>query len=362
MRRSITLYIAIAAAAAGGAYLHARQKVAGKAAEKAPALVLPARLDAPAAAGTEGPGAPLGNSGDAACGAAATPAPLVSSSASLPPAPIALPPPSQQDHAAAIALFRAAREVKDGAAREAVAGRLRALESAALARAERARAAADPPEERAALTVAYLVALDPNARAARREALDALAREEFFSGRATRDATFYTVERGDSLTKIAARFDFPVEGIQRINRLKGASLRVGERLKIPKGPVEILVVKGEFRLVLLCGGKLVREYRIGTGRDGCTPEAEFRIEEKIPEPTWHSKEGVFPYGHPKNILGTRWLGFNDTAEYRGFGIHGTPFPESIGQEVSSGCIRMRNEDVEELFSFVPRGATVTITK
>jgi len=170
------------------------------------------------------------------------------------------------------------------------------------------------------------------------------------------------VQKGDSLTKIAARFDFPVEGIRRVNRLGTAALRLGERLKIPKGPVEVLVVKGEFRMALLAAGKLLREYQVGTGRDGCTPEAVFTIEEKIPEPTWHSKEGVFPFGHPKNILGTRWLGFRNTDAYHGFGIHGTPFPESIGHEVSSGCIRMRNAEVEEVFSLVPKGAVVTITK
>lgn len=239
---------------------------------------------------------------------------------------------------------------------------LAALGARALEEAAAARAAGDPSKERAALTAAYLATADAAARAPIRDALERLAQEHFFSRRPSPDAHLYTVERGDSLTKVAARFNFPVEGIQKINGLKSTSLRIGERLKVPSGPIEILVVKGEFRLALLAAGKLVREYAIGTGREGSTPEATFTIEEKIPEPTWHSREGVFPFGHPKNILGTRWLGFNDTAEYQGFGIHGTPFPESIGQEVSSGCIRMRNAEVEELFGLVPRGTTVTIIR
>jgi LysM repeat protein len=264
---------------------------------------------------------------------------------------------------AAMALFRIVRTLPSDSPEHAdAASRLHRLETGALERAARARAAGDAPLERGALTVAYLAATDAAARAAVRDRLDALAKDEFFSGRPTPDADFYTVGRGDTFTRIAAKFDFPVEGLQKINRHPSATLHVGERLKVPKGPIEIFIVKGEFRLVLICGGKFVKEYPVGTGRDGCTPEATFTIEEKIPEPTWHSKEGVFPFGHPKNILGTRWLGFKNTDEYKGFGIHGTPFPDSIGHEVSSGCVRMRNENVEELFSYVPRGAVVTIIR
>src|SRR5205085_4970936 len=140
----------------------------------------------------------------------------------------------------------------------------------------------------------------------------------FFSPRAAEGSESYVVKPGDSLVKIAARFNFPADGIQEINRIKGTGLKVGERLKVPHGPSEVLVVKTEFRLVVLVGGLYAKEYAVGTGREGCTPEAVFTIEEKIKEPAWHSREGVFPYGHPKNILGTRWMGFKDTPEHKGF--------------------------------------------
>ncbi len=49
-------------------------------------------------------------------------------------------------------------------------------------------------------------------------------------------------------------------------------------------------------------------------------------------------------------------------EHQGFGIHGTKFPESIGTEASMGCIRMRNQEVEELYDLVPRGTQVHIVR
>jgi lipoprotein-anchoring transpeptidase ErfK/SrfK len=89
----------------------------------------------------------------------------------------------------------------------------------------------------------------------------------------------------------------------------------------------------------------------------------FVIEEKIPHPDWYPKPGVkIPYGDPENILGTRWMAFRNTAEYRGFGIHGTADPTSIGKAMSSGCIRMRRADVERLFDWTPIGMKVTIRR
>ena len=58
----------------------------------------------------------------------------------------------------------------------------------------------------------------------------------------------------------------------------------------------------------------------------------------------------------QNVLGTRWLGFN----LSGYGIHGTTEPETIGQQVTAGCIRMRNEDVEELYSIVQLETRVVV--
>ena len=87
----------------------------------------------------------------------------------------------------------------------------------------------------------------------------------------------------------------------------------------------------------------------------------FTIEEKVPEPPWSPPGRTpLPYGHPENILGTRWMGFKPTPEYAGFGIHGTTKDETIGEAASNGCVRMHNADVEELFDLIPRGTLVEI--
>jgi hypothetical protein len=59
---------------------------------------------------------------------------------------------------------------------------------------------------------------------------------------------------------------------------------------------------------------------------------------------------------PANPLGTRWMGLG----YKGYGIHGTNMPLSIGKAASHGCIRMRNQDVEDLFERVQIGDPVDL--
>ena len=61
-------------------------------------------------------------------------------------------------------------------------------------------------------------------------------------------------------------------------------------------------------------------------------------------------------------LGSRWLGFADTEEFTGFGIHGTTDPSSVGRASSAGCVRLRQEDIELLFDFVPYKAEVAILR
>lgn len=65
---------------------------------------------------------------------------------------------------------------------------------------------------------------------------------------------------------------------------------------------------------------------------------------------------MVPFGDPKNILGSRWMGIS----HPGYGIHGTTEPGSIGKNVTAGCVRLKNEDVEELYSIVPEGTEVVI--
>lgn len=126
----------------------------------------------------------------------------------------------------------------------------------------------------------------------------------------------------------------------------------------------IVIEKSANLLRLYENGKLLKTYRVATGRDpSLTPEGTFSIVNKIPQPSWTSPETgeTIPGGSPRNPLGSRWLGLSIGGGSR-YGIHGTNQPSSIGQHISLGCVRMHNRDVEELARLVPIGTPVVIQK
>ena len=67
-----------------------------------------------------------------------------------------------------------------------------------------------------------------------------------------------------------------------------------------------------------------------------------------------------PFGNPENPLGTRWLSWQSGGAESHLGFHGTTDPSSVGGAVSSGCIRLRNEDIAKLYSMVAVGTPVYI--
>ena len=107
----------------------------------------------------------------------------------------------------------------------------------------------------------------------------------------------------------------------------------------------------------------IKRYPVGIGPGNSTPKGSFVVENKLINPDWYYDGKKVPYGDPKNILGTRWMGMANTASGAtgaGLGVHGTAFPESVPGRESKGCVRMRNEDVEELYDFMPQGGKVVI--
>lgn len=102
--------------------------------------------------------------------------------------------------------------------------------------------------------------------------------------------------------------------------------------------------------------RVLRIYDIAVGKPSTpSPNGTFHVVNRLKHPTWFNSGRVVPPG-PSNPLGTRWLGLSKA----GYGIHGTNAPLSIGLAASHGCIRMRNQDVEELFELVSVGATVEL--
>jgi lipoprotein-anchoring transpeptidase ErfK/SrfK len=178
-----------------------------------------------------------------------------------------------------------------------------------------------------------------------------------FSPRQMPEKTEYTVKPGDSLAKLAKEFNTTVELIQKGNRLTGSNIRVGDRLRILQGEFSIEVDKDKNELLLFLNNRFFKRYCVGTGEYGKTPVGQFKITDKITQPVWWRPDGkAIPYGDPENVLGTHWL----SLDIRGYGIHGTWEPDTIGKQASAGCIRLLNEDVAELYALVPNGTPVAI--
>ena len=167
----------------------------------------------------------------------------------------------------------------------------------------------------------------------------------------------YTTASGDSLGKLAQKFETTIELIKKSNNLSRDLIRVGDRLRIYHGHFAVNISKATNELRLTDEGKFFKRYRVGTGEYSKTPVGEFKITSRLADPPWWRPDGkTIPYGDPQNILGTHWLGIN----VPGYGIHGTWETNSIGKQATAGCIRLLNDDVAELYTILPVGTIVVI--
>ena len=239
---------------------------------------------------------------------------------------------------------------------------------AAIAKARQLEAAGQIEGARDQL-LSILDRVPESARAAVQEAVGRLSIALFVSPCPAKGKVVYVVKSGDSLSKIAAKFNCPALLIEKANGIEDAAkIRGGQSLVFPDRPAfSVLVSKSRNTLAVLLDGKLFKHYAVGTGAQARTPAGTFKVVDKISEPPWWPGDGtpVVRYGDPKNILGTHWLALEatgDTPRVRGYGIHGTWDESTIGRQSSAGCVRMRNADVAEIFMLLPRGTPVTIVE
>jgi lipoprotein-anchoring transpeptidase ErfK/SrfK len=130
-------------------------------------------------------------------------------------------------------------------------------------------------------------------------------------------------------------------------------------------PGTIIVNTADRFLYLILGNNVALRYGIGVGRDGFQWGGIHRITRKAEWPDWTPPPEMIarqPYlprfmaGGPGNPMGARAL-YIGTTVYR---IHGTNAPETIGQAVSSGCFRLVNDDIIDLYGRVPVGSKVVV--
>lgn len=182
-------------------------------------------------------------------------------------------------------------------------------------------------------------------------------------------AETYVVKPNDNLWEICRNYNrkrnFNVEvGLVRwLNGIESNNIFPEQSLKLPAEKLSIKVWTDSWLLCVFLGESMLSAYKVGLGRDNKTPLGLFVIESKLENPTWNSRKlgKILEPGDPENVLGTRWLGFKNSPQFQGYGLHGTEEPASIGKNMSDGCIRLLNEDVEELFEIVSRGTTVEIS-
>ena len=157
---------------------------------------------------------------------------------------------------------------------------------------------------------------------------------------------YYVIRRGDTLLTIARIFNVSLQELSSVNPgLNPNALFEGQIICIPNSPspVRITISIAAKTLSLYRQGRFVKSYPVATGKPATpTPRGTFTIVNKQINP-----------GGP---FGTRWMGLSEPH----YGIHGTNNPASIGTAASNGCIRMYNQDVNELFNQVPVGTVVNI--
>ncbi len=185
----------------------------------------------------------------------------------------------------------------------------------------------------------------------------------------------YAVASGDSLARIVRNEGLKVDWrfIQRINAISDPTkLRIGQNLKLIRGPFHAVVDKSDFRLDLYAdardsgGNRLfIRSFPVGLGEYGSTPLGNWAVRQgsKLVNPAWtNPRTGEsFSADDPKNPIGERWIGLDGTdpgnRDKTGYGIHGTIEPQSVGREMSMGCIRLGDDDVVLIYELLTEGGS-----
>ncbi len=138
-------------------------------------------------------------------------------------------------------------------------------------------------------------------------------------------------------------------------------------------PGTIIIRTGERALYRIMGGGKAKRYLVAVGKEGFSWSGTARVGMKRVDPTWTPPPEMIertpkyakwangmPGGLPFNPLGPRAMYLYNKGGDTGFRIHGTIHPESIGTAASSGCIRMLNNEVIDLYNATPRGTKVVV--
>ena len=189
----------------------------------------------------------------------------------------------------------------------------------------------------------------------------------------------YKVQPGDTLSKIASRRELATHWklIARINQIADPSkIRLGQNLKLVRGPFHAVVNKAAHRLDIFHGSPdnpqswlYIRSFDVGLGSNDGTPVGDFVVSEnKLENPGWvnprNAREQYEP-NDPKNPIGEFWIGLTGVGQYASLtslGIHGTIDPSSIGSNQSMGCVRLAQGDIDTVYELLAEHISRVIIK
>ncbi|TLS36436.1 L,D-transpeptidase [Pseudalkalibacillus caeni] len=122
----------------------------------------------------------------------------------------------------------------------------------------------------------------------------------------------------------------------------------------------VIVNKDKKQMAFLSENEVKAVFPVAIGKErSLTPEGTFTITVKAANPYYRKKNIIG--GSKENPLGTRWIGFDaDGTDGRIYGLHGTNRPESIGKNITAGCVRLDNSNIETLFGQIPIGTKILI--
>ena len=167
----------------------------------------------------------------------------------------------------------------------------------------------------------------------------------------------YEVQGGDLLQTIARNYNVSWQYVAKLNRTDPLKIRPGQNLKVIQGPFGAVVDLRRFELTVHAHGYFVARFPIGIGKDGTTPVGEFSVQDKLENPTYYGPDGVIAADDPQNPLGEFWMSIGD-----GYGLHGTIDESTIGRAESRGCVRLKNQDVADLYDLLTVGSPVVIRR
>ena len=165
---------------------------------------------------------------------------------------------------------------------------------------------------------------------------------------------------------------FPVEAVD-VSQIDAQFLKQVVEYRSPHPPGTVVVdPRKRFLYLIQKDGRAIR-YGVGVGREGLAFAGTGTVQEKKEWPHWtptsamiardpkrYAKLAAGMDGGAGNPLGARALYLFKNGQDTRYRIHGTTEPDSIGKAVSSGCIRMMNQDVIDLYARVPIGAKVVV--